>query len=47
MLLDNSKIGAMLPFTFANMEDIDYLITEAEIPEQTAEEAAKYGVKLL
>ncbi|MBQ3049456.1 MAG: DeoR/GlpR transcriptional regulator [Oscillospiraceae bacterium] len=47
VLLDNSKIGAMLPFTFATMEDIDYLVTEAEVPEQTAEEAAKYGVTLL
>ncbi len=47
MLLDNSKIGGMLPFTFATMEDIDYMITEAPVPEAVSAEALGYGVKLL
>lgn len=47
MLLDNSKIGGMLPFTFATMENIDYMITESQVPEAISDEALKYGVKLL
>ena len=47
MLLDNSKIGGMLPFTFATMEDIDYMITESQVPDTVSEEALRHGVKLL
>ncbi len=47
MLIDNSKLGGMLPFTFATMDDIDHMITEAQVPEAIAEEAERCGVDLM
>lgn len=32
MLLDSSKVGVMLPFTFARPEDVDVLITDNDLP---------------
>ena len=32
MLVDSSKVGAMLPFTFAHLEDIDVLVTDDKFP---------------
>lgn len=26
--MDSSKVGKMLPYTFAKMEDVDYLVTD-------------------
>lgn len=47
VLLDSSKIDRMLPFTFAGMKDIDYLISDKELPEATMLTAKQYGVKVL
>jgi DeoR/GlpR family transcriptional regulator of sugar metabolism len=33
MMLDNSKIGTLLPFTFARLEDVDVLIGDDELPD--------------
>ena len=33
MMLDSSKIGKIMPHTFAHMEDIDVLITDINFPE--------------
>lgn len=33
MMLDSSKIGKIMPYTFARMEDIDVLITDENFPE--------------
>lgn len=33
MMLDSSKIGKVMPYTFARLEDIDVLITDAEFPQ--------------
>ena len=33
MLADSSKVGALLPFTFARLEDIDALVTDDNFPE--------------
>ena len=33
MMLDSSKIGKVMPYTFANVEDINVLITDQEFPE--------------
>ncbi len=32
MMLDNSKIGKIMPYTFAKIEDIDVLITDESFP---------------
>lgn len=47
LLMDSSKLGKLLPFTFATMSDIDYLICETDLPENVKAEAEKYNVKLL
>jgi len=33
MMLDSSKIGTLLPFTFARKEDVDILVGDGELPE--------------
>ena len=33
MMLDSSKIGKIMPHTFAHMDDIDVLVTDANFPE--------------
>lgn len=47
MLMDHSKLGKLLPFTFATMDDIDYLITEAPLPEELRAEAKNRNVTIL
>lgn len=42
MLMDSSKIGAMLPFTFARPENVDILITDDDIPESVKKNLSKY-----
>lgn len=37
MMLDSSKIGTLLPFTFARREDVDVLVGDGELPGQLAE----------
>ena len=34
MLVDSSKIGHTMPFTFARLEEIDVLVTEQEPSEE-------------
>ena len=38
MMMDSSKVGAMLPFTFARPQDVDILITDDEMPENVKRE---------
>jgi len=47
MLIDNSKIGKMLPFTFAHLEDADIVITDMRPPEELMEKAAASGVTVV
>ncbi len=47
MLMDSSKIGRSLPFTFATLSDIDMLITESPLPSDVAVEAAACGVEVI
>lgn len=37
MMLDSSKIGKIMPYTFARIEDIDVLITDEYFPEDVKE----------
>ncbi len=47
VLLDSSKLGRMLPFTFADMKDIDYLISDKPLPQSILDLAAANNVQIL
>ena len=47
ILMDSSKCGKILPYTFGNVEDVDYIITDGEIPEGLRKRAEKAGVEIL
>ncbi len=47
MLMDNSKIGRSLPFTFANLSDIDILICDSPLPQDIAAELKAQGVECI
>ena len=47
MLMDNSKIGRSLPFTFANLSDIDLLICDSPLPQDVAAELKTRGVEYI
>ena len=47
ILMDTSKIDKDLPFTFANLEDVDLLICEGPLPPDVEEEVKKYNVEVL
>lgn len=38
MMLDSSKIGKIMPYTFARAEDINVLITDEGFPESLKEQ---------
>lgn len=41
------KLSCLMPYTFAKLEDVDYLISDAPMPESFVEAARDAGVKLL
>ena len=41
------KLSCLMPYTFAKMEDVDYLISDAPMPESFVAAAQQAGVKLL
>jgi DeoR/GlpR family transcriptional regulator of sugar metabolism len=45
MLMDNSKIGRSLPFTFASLSNIDMLICDTPLPADVAAELTAHGVE--
>ncbi len=47
MLMDHSKIGRSLPFTFATLQDINVLVTDAPPPNEIMQEAEKRGVRVV
>ena len=44
---DRSKLDKMLPFTFAELSDINYFITDGPLPDGLVQAAKKAEVKLL
>ena len=44
MLMDSSKIGRSLPYTFCSLEDVSTLICDSPLPESLADEAERCGV---
>ncbi len=47
MLMDSSKYGKILPYTFGNVENVDYIITDGEVPDSFRERAEKAGTQIL
>ena len=47
MMLDSSKIGKIMPYTFARAEDINVLICEKMPSEDVLRSAAACGVTVL
>lgn len=47
ILMDSSKCGKILPYTFGNVEDVDYIIGDDELPQSFRERTAKAGTLLL
>ena len=47
MLMDRSKANRVLPFTFAQMEHIEYLICDASLPEEIRKEAEEHHVSVI
>jgi len=47
MLMDTSKINKDLAFTFANLEDINVWVCDANLPPEIEAEAKKYNVEIL
>lgn len=46
-LMDRSKLDRTLPYTFANLQDVDTLVTDAPLPAEIAEAARQAGVKVI
>ena len=47
VLCDSAKYSRLMPYTFARFEDVDYLISDASVPENIVCAARTTGVKLL
>lgn len=47
MLMDSSKLQTNLPFTFANLDDIDILITDRHLPPAIETYCLSKGVKVI
>ena len=47
MLMDSSKFGRSLPFTFASLADIDAIVCDAPLPEDVLSEAARQHVECI
>ena len=41
MMLDSSKVGTLLPFTFARMEDVDVLVGDSKIKDKIIDQSSK------
>lgn len=47
MLMDHGKASRVLPFTFAQMEDVEYLVSDAGLPEEVRREAGERHVEVV
>ena len=47
VLMDSSKLENSLPYTFANLSDVDYLVSEKELPPEIRDAARQYDTALL
>jgi len=47
ILMDSSKYGKVLPYTFGNIEDADYIISDGKLPEEFVRKAEEVGTIVL
>lgn len=47
ILMDSSKCGKILPYTFGNVENVDYIISDGQLPAELLERAKKSGTVVL
>lgn len=47
VMCDHTKFSRLMPYTFARFEEVQYLITDGEVPDAVAKEVLNAGVKLL
>lgn len=47
VMCTKDKLSCLMPYTFANFEDVDYLISDVPMPESFVQAAQKAGLKLL
>ena len=47
VMCDRGKLSRLMPYTFARLEDVDCLISDAPMPDPFAQAARKAGVRLL
>ena len=43
----HDKLKCLMPYTFANLSDVDYLITDTALPESFQKAAMQAGLKIL
>lgn len=47
IMCDRAKLSRLMPYTFARLEDVDYLISDVPLPDEFADAARRAGVTLL
>ena len=47
LMIDSTKIGKILPFTFAHLKDIDTLITEGNLPAELLSECKSLDIEVI
>lgn len=47
MLMDSSKIDKIMPYTFANFNEIDVLISDGKLPQKVKDKAFDYGISII
>ena len=47
LMCTREKLKCLMPYTFATMEDVDYIVSDSPLPESYAKKAEEKGVKLL
>ena len=47
VLCDQTKLSRLMPYTFARLEDVDYIVSDGSLPDPFIHAAKQAGVKLL
>lgn len=47
MMCDSGKFSRLMPYTFASFSDVEYLVTDGEVPEHIRRTADELGVTIL
>ncbi|MCD8097128.1 MAG: DeoR/GlpR family DNA-binding transcription regulator [Lachnospiraceae bacterium] len=47
ILMDSSKCGKILPYTFGNITGVDYIVSDGELPQELTEKAKTMGCIVL